>query len=72
MRGTANPSITLCAMLVGCIDGLENKLPAVAGDCRGEVANLSAEGQRGLQIMTKPHNSIDDSLKKLQSDVALV
>jgi glutamine synthetase len=72
MRGTANPCIALCAILVGGIYSLENKPPAAAGDCRGEVANLSAEEQRGLQITTKPHTGIDDSLKKLQSDVALV
>jgi hypothetical protein len=72
MCDTANPCITLCAILVGGIDGLEKKPPAVAGDCRGEVANLSAEERKGLQITTKPHTSIDESLKKLQPVVALV
>ena len=32
MRGTANPCITLCAILVGGIDGLENKLQETAGE----------------------------------------
>ena len=72
MCGTANPCITLCAVLVGGIDGLENKLPLVAGDCQREVANLSAEERRGLRVTTKPHISIDESLKEFQSDGALV
>lgn len=71
MCGTANPYVTLCAILAGGIDGLEKKLPLVAGDCQGEASNLSADERSRLQITTKIPTNIDESLEKLQLDVDL-
>jgi len=59
MCGTANPYTTVCSMLVAGIDGLENRLPLLAGDCQGEAANMSAAERYRLQIMTKLPTSIE-------------
>lgn len=72
MCGTANPYITMCAILLGAIDGLDKKLPLVAGDCQAEAANLSAEERASLQILQKLPTSIGESLQKLRSDEVLV
>lgn len=71
MCGTANPYLTLAALLAAGLHGLESKLPLVAGNCTGEAARMSAEGRSRLQITAKLPTSIDESLGVLQADAAL-
>ena len=71
MCGTANPYITICAILVAGIDGLDSKLPLLGGDCQGDASSLSAEERSHLHIMKMLPTSIDESLEKLKSDEIL-
>ena len=71
MCGTANPYITICAILAAGIDGLESQLPLFAGDCQGVASNLSAAERTRLQITTKLPTNIEESLKSLEADVEL-
>jgi len=72
MCGTANPYLTMAALLAAAIDGLEHKLPLIAGDCKSEASHLSAEERRLLQITDKLPTSVEESLKALQMNSALV
>ena len=72
MCGTANPYLTMAALLGAAIDGLEHKLPLVAGDCKSEASRLSAEERRLLRITDKLPISVEESLEALQMNTALV
>jgi glutamine synthetase len=71
MCGTANPYITICAILVAGIDGLDSKLPLLGGGCQEDASSLSAEERSHLHIMKMLPTSIDESLEKLKSDEIL-
>lgn len=72
MCATANPYLTMAALLAAAIDGLEHKLPLVAGDCKSEASRLTAEERRLLGITDKLPISIEESLDALQMNTALV
>ncbi|KAB8268150.1 hypothetical protein BDV30DRAFT_245974 [Aspergillus minisclerotigenes] len=70
--GTANPYISLAAILAAGIDGLSRSIPLTAGPCPGEPSNLTTEERSSIGISNMVPRSLEASLDHLASDDMLL
>ncbi|OBT67637.1 hypothetical protein VE03_03826 [Pseudogymnoascus sp. 23342-1-I1] len=69
--GTANPYVSLAAILAAGIDGLQKGTPLTAGDCQGVPTEMTEEQRTAMGISMKIPRNLEASLEHLQVDTSL-